>query len=336
MKLIVVAVLLGIALTLTGCNDSRLELLTQPVETQHIEPIDPLELIKNKNCVREENLGEWYPAHRIYSPCSDHPLVEGDEYYMRNNHRRPGGIHLNQPVTKGEDAYIIVEFDMEGFPNISRTVGFEFHDDEVQILNSDDIATLRGPFRLNHVNMEALYQMDDNDTVVCHFRYLGTTRETIGRNNLHPDEIVFGLTLRWIENVTDDFVGPWASVSGIKVKTQMTKPNRLVIINASNASSLFLFSEGRLDDRQASRKYLNWTARVTGRVTHFLDWDIRDEIEVTFVDGFSAWCELNTQTVLTKAELTDMLGTQVTIEGMIATVAPHWVGLYDCRFVPPR
>ena len=107
-------------------------------------------------------------------------------------------------------------------------------------------------------------------------------------------------------------------------------PDGAVLINAS---SLSLFSEVRRDKNQARQKYLNRTARVTGRVTDVTNYEriVADTVEITLGDK-TVRCELNTE--FTAAQLNRMLGKTVTLEGKIESVWSISVWLYDCSVVP--
>ncbi len=109
-------------------------------------------------------------------------------------------------------------------------------------------------------------------------------------------------------------------------------PDGAVLINAS---SLSIFSETRRDKNQARQKYLNRTARVTGRVTDVTNYDgiVSDDVEIT-IDDKTVRCELNTE--FTAAQLNRMLGNTVTLEGKIDAVWFTSVWLYDCSVVPAR
>ena len=163
---VLTAILLSMVM-LAGCTDSANELMTQQTST---EPIDALVVVKQKSCGGEtEDLypGQFPPPYRIYAPCSALPYIK-----------------------VGEERYVIVEFDMEGFPTMPRVVGFQFNPAEVEILNADDIIPDENGER------EALYRMGNDDTVAVIFKFLGTTRDSVGWNNLQPNEIDLGLTLR--------------------------------------------------------------------------------------------------------------------------------------------
>lgn len=187
MKLIVIAVLLGTAVMLAGCTDSARQMMTQVVEEQPVEA-QPVEeepvvvaaaysedytvsfgtrtLIMENSCELDWGGVGGFPPFRVFSPCEDSPLSEGEE------------------------GYILAEFAIEdGYPHISRTVSFEFDDNEIDILNTE--AYIEGIY-----GTEVDFLIDDYDIVVVHFRYRGTTRDGIGRNYLQPDEIEFIMRLR--------------------------------------------------------------------------------------------------------------------------------------------
>ncbi len=111
-----------------------------------------------------------------------------------------------------------------------------------------------------------------------------------------------------------------------------TAPDRVLLINAS---SLSIFSDARRDKNQARQKYLNRTARVTGRVTDVTNYELiaADNVEIT-VDDKTVRCELNTE--FTAGQLNRMLGNTVTLEGKIESVWSISVWLYDCSVVPAR
>lgn len=188
MRLLTLAVLFSIAMMTGGCTDSANELMTQPIETEYVEPIDTLPLIKRKSCVQvvDDYPGE-FPPYRIYAPCDATPYIQVDE-----------------------ERYIIVEFEMDGFADTSRVVGFQFNPDEVDILNAVDII----PDEKSQ--LEALFRMDDDDVVIVRFRFLGTTRQSVGWNDLEPDEIDIAVVLR-----TNDGDGYYWSPIRIRVQTEV-------------------------------------------------------------------------------------------------------------------
>ena len=164
-----IMVVLGIAMLASGCTDSSMDMVTQPVLTEAVEPIDTVPLIKQKSCedVVDAYPGEFPPLFRVYAPCDATPYIQ-----------------------VFEERYIIVEFEMDGFADTSRVVGFQFNPDEVDILNAVDIIPDEKSQK------EALFRMDDDDAVIVRFRFLGTTRQSVGWNGLEPNQIDIAVVMR--------------------------------------------------------------------------------------------------------------------------------------------